>query len=740
MLSIAQNNIRRSFNDPLHSYGFSGIILLRCLLFLFVSVALNSIFDIGINSFYLSSGAAIGVLLGSLLSFSGIKQRGFLVLIGSILLLYWIVWTTALLVPRQNVFQIYNLKTVADLVIACLLFGAVTTWLFWRHATYIMLEILVLVGLCLSMFADHRNYRLTLPQTINDLAWTLGIDYLNVLVLIGAFFVFCLTIFWMLSSSCRLDSRQSLAGGPRIFSGSPSPLHVGAAILALSIIVIIASTAIYHRYHLVAQTRTAHGVGQETGEQLSPLQFHSALGSTNQPAALVRLETDYPDNPFTPMLYLRESALSAFNGREMVIGEKGLNDDVSFLPPEAAYDRNSDKSTYRRRNITQSIFTLTNHQQAFGIDFPESMRRLENPQKSRFRDAYRVQSMAPTYSLDTLKKLAVGNDSWTAEEMEHFLVAHEDGRYRELAQKITEGLESPIEKAFAITDYLSRNSIYTLTPGHVTGPNEDPVAPYLFGDLRGYCVHFAHATVYLLRALRIPARIATGYLTDLSDSRDGHILLRMSDRHAWAEVYIRGKGWVPFDTQPDQVESHADIEVDAGLLEELMGLLGPGEEILPDSSWLQETGLKDVSGSWFFLNASSMVTLFLLAVFLLVTIKTYLIFCWRLPGPSKKRIKRGYIAACAILFDRGLRRQPGETREEFAERIMAATGIDICYLSYLINKSSYASNDTDYVDKSGLNGFLNAQFKGLFSLPGSSRLLSILKPGSTFAFITGRKW
>ncbi|MDV7402821.1 hypothetical protein RZS08_65970, partial [Arthrospira platensis SPKY1] len=63
-------------------------------------------------------------------------------------------------------------------------------------------------------------------------------------------------------------------------------------------------------------------------EGQSPLSFQSAVGKTKQPAALVRLENDYPQNPSNPMLYLRESALSHFLGHELVVAGTKYNWDI----------------------------------------------------------------------------------------------------------------------------------------------------------------------------------------------------------------------------------------------------------------------------------------------------------------------------------------------------------------------------------------------------------------------------
>ena len=63
---------------------------------------------------------------------------------------------------------------------------------------------------------------------------------------------------------------------------------------------------------------------------------------------------------------------------------------------------------------------------------------------------------------------------------------------------------------------------------------------------------FATATVMLARASGIPARLVTGYLPGRFDPLSGTYLVQASDQHAWAEIYLGGAGWVPFDSAPRQ--------------------------------------------------------------------------------------------------------------------------------------------------------------------------------------------
>ena len=73
------------------------------------------------------------------------------------------------------------------------------------------------------------------------------------------------------------------------------------------------------------------------------------------------------------------------------------------------------------------------------------------------------------------------------------------------------------------------------------------VDEFLFQTRAGYCEHFSSAFVVLMRAARIPARVVTGYVGGYRNPIGGYWLVRNSDAHAWAEVWLPGRGWVRFD-------------------------------------------------------------------------------------------------------------------------------------------------------------------------------------------------
>ena len=70
---------------------------------------------------------------------------------------------------------------------------------------------------------------------------------------------------------------------------------------------------------------------------------------------------------------------------------------------------------------------------------------------------------------------------------------------------------------------------------------------FLFVTRSGFCEHYAGSFVFLMRAAGIPARIVTGYQGGEINPSDHYLLVRQADAHAWAEVWLDGRGWVRID-------------------------------------------------------------------------------------------------------------------------------------------------------------------------------------------------
>ena len=125
-----------------------------------------------------------------------------------------------------------------------------------------------------------------------------------------------------------------------------------------------------------------------------------------------------------------------------------------------------------------------------------------------------------------------------------------------LAQQITAHATTTIDKIIAIRNYfLSEDEFgqplfqYTDNPGIPGLPDANKLDYFLFENRKGYCAYFAGATLFMLRALHIPSRIATGFLTiDRSNKNPGWYWFYEDQAHAWVQVFFPKYGWLDFDT------------------------------------------------------------------------------------------------------------------------------------------------------------------------------------------------
>ena len=85
---------------------------------------------------------------------------------------------------------------------------------------------------------------------------------------------------------------------------------------------------------------------------------------------------------------------------------------------------------------------------------------------------------------------------------------------------------------------------YTLTPPPLGAQQVDD---FLFDTRSGFCEHYASAFVFLMRAAGIPARVVAGYQGGYANRSADYLLMRQSDAHAWAEVWLQDQGWVRVD-------------------------------------------------------------------------------------------------------------------------------------------------------------------------------------------------
>jgi len=388
------------------------------------------------------------------------------------------------------------------------------------------------------------------------------------------------------------------------------------------------------------------------------------------PLAVVLLHDDY--SPPTGLYYFRQTAFSQYNGKRLVWATTAeLDNDIasSFVTRKTQLGQvpNIDED---RVELDTTVALLADHTRPFALETAQTIEPLENPNPGRFRRVYRVTSEALLSKLEMLIGRPTGSAGWDTATFNHYTQAPVDPRYAELSQEILgtlhESLRSDsVARALAVSVWLSRVGTYSLKSGHAKA--EDPTADFLFGDRIGYCVHFAHAAVYLMRTLGVPARVGAGYVVDEAARQGGSsILVTGANSHAWPEFYIDGVGWVVADVSPAQSMDAPPPPPDPDL-QRLLGEMARGLKPMAQS---EDRPLEPL------IKTARLLKVWLtrgLGLGVLVSlIALYLIKLWRRFAPlvSSQGLSRlAYRAELDRLAEVSMRRSFGETRERFADRM-----------------------------------------------------------------------
>ena len=131
----------------------------------------------------------------------------------------------------------------------------------------------------------------------------------------------------------------------------------------------------------------------------------------------------------------------------------------------------------------------------------------------------------------------------------------------------------------ALRHFATGGYAYTLSPP-ATGP--EYVEPFLFDTRRGFCEHFAGSFALLMRLAGVPSRVVVGYLGAERNPLGEFWVVRQAQAHAWAEVWLAGRGWVRVDptavVQPERL---------TGLVDNRAGAANAVRYVMPPPDWVR---------------------------------------------------------------------------------------------------------------------------------------------------------
>ncbi|TAN83538.1 MAG: DUF3488 domain-containing protein [Gallionella sp.] len=240
----------------------------------------------------------------------------------------------------------------------------------------------------------------------------------------------------------------------------------------------------------------------------------------------------------------------------------------------------------------------------------------------------------------------------------------------------------------AALGYFNRQGFrYTLEPPLLS---IHAVDDFLFETRQGFCEHYASAFVFLMRAAHIPARVVTGYQGGEFNDVGNYYIVRQSDAHAWAEVWLNERGWVRIDP----TAAIAPARVQRGLSAAL-----PDNATLPfmarnPPQWLLDLrlGWDTIANRWnqwvlgynaerqfAFLSKLGMesvnwqkMALNMAAGIGLVIALSALFMLRHLFVRQPDKVQKAWLKLCRKLAEAGLPRAAHEGAQDYAQRVAAA--------------------------------------------------------------------
>lgn len=116
-------------------------------------------------------------------------------------------------------------------------------------------------------------------------------------------------------------------------------------------------------------------------------------------------------------------------------------------------------------------------------------------------------------------------------------------------QGIIAGAKDDREKIDRIRDYVREAAEYDAATPKMNSDRTDFAKWFLEESKTGHCIHYATATVVLLRAAYIPARYVEGYAVYCMAGND--VVVSKQNAHAWVEYYDwNTQAWCVLETTP----------------------------------------------------------------------------------------------------------------------------------------------------------------------------------------------
>ena len=162
--------------------------------------------------------------------------------------------------------------------------------------------------------------------------------------------------------------------------------------------------------------------------------------------------------------------------------------------------------------------------------------RWQDPTSSKFSLGYEGQVVVKNVLYPVKEKIVFPLEPLNSEFLQPTEFIDINPAIRQKAAELAAGEDDAYVVAFRVADWVEQNVKYDLNSVTAKAVQK---SSWVLENKEGVCDELTNLFISMMRSLGIPARFVSG----LAYTNLGHTW----GPHGWAEVYLPGQGWVPFD-------------------------------------------------------------------------------------------------------------------------------------------------------------------------------------------------
>ena len=289
-------------------------------------------------------------------------------------------------------------------------------------------------------------------------------------------------------------------------------------------------------------------------------------------------------------------------------------------------------------------------------------------------------SIVSSVSIATDEDLRQAGTKYSGFTRDHYLQLPPDlpQRVRDLAERLTRGQETPLDKALVIQAFLRGPHFEYSQKIKPPTANADGVDYFLFETREGYSDYFASSMAVLMRAAGVPTRMAAGYAPGEFDDASERRFIRDSDSHGWVQVYFPNYGWIDFEPTPNWPAHQRRLTTDPDLsalaeLEGELALLNPLEELIdPFQEAVELEGGEQAASEGSVWDPSRFIVPAAVALGVLAFLSVVWQLLWTRGLAHVTPVERAYTRMSRLGTLAGIGRRPNQTPGEYAATLANA--------------------------------------------------------------------